>query len=94
MGNRACVWKEALDRASRLREHMEQGVLSEEESVWCRAAREPDGNLESPLFPSLQQNGASSEGFPSETSAHYLLSCGTQFGDTDKKFKILTNSTA
>lgn len=74
---------------------MERGVLSKEERVWCRAARKPDGSLESPLcFHHCHKNGASSEGFPSKTSAHSLLDSGTQFGDKDKKFESLTNSTA
>lgn len=45
MGYCTCFWKEALDRASHLGEHMGPAVLSEEEKMWCRAARGADSVL-------------------------------------------------
>ena len=39
VGNRTWLWKEALDRASRLWEHMEGGVLSEKEGLPCEACQ-------------------------------------------------------
>lgn len=77
-----------------------QGAYGTRRSLWrgesvvqsCQGARRQ--SWKSSVFPSLPQNAPSSEGFPSKISAHSLLGSGTQFGDTDKKFEILRNSTA
>lgn len=98
MGDGACFWKEALDGAPRLGEHMEPAVLSEEEGK--NRAELPRDQPALPWIPITAQSGAYPrvlQGGPRHERASLQFS-GTQVEDTVAvsalEIKILTDSTA
>lgn len=95
-------WRLLLQRGPG-QDFLSQGAYGARSSLWRGNSVVPDRQEArrhsckpeaSSALLSLQPNGASPEGFPSETPAHYLPISQTPLGDTVKTFWILENSTA